>query len=30
MESKSLFAITSEYRMLMQEIEECEGVLTPE
>lgn len=30
MESKSLYSITTEYRMLMQEIEECEGVLTPE
>ncbi len=29
MESKSLYSITTEYRMLMQEIEECEGVLTP-
>lgn len=30
MESKSLYSITTEYRSLMQEIEECEGVLTPE
>ena len=30
MESKSLYSITTEYRMLMQEIEECEGVLTLE
>ncbi len=30
MENKSLYSITTEYRMLMQEIEECEGVLTPE
>lgn len=30
MENKSLYAITNEYRMLMQEIEECEGILTPE
>ena len=30
MESKSLYSITTEYRMLMQEIEECEGVLNPE
>jgi hypothetical protein len=30
MENKSLYAITAEYRSLMQEIEECEGVLTPE
>jgi len=30
MENKSLYSITTEYQMLMQEVEECEGVLTPE